>query len=332
MCRMSDQGTTTEQEGIWCVVANVKGERPSGPGGTTTRSGTRQFRAGTKVYIAGCYAGTCDGVVAIGLHRHSRRFITCVVDVCHVEQFRAKVAYHPRVLELIRQDSRCWIRTKEEAEQWAAAFPQWQRIWQKATMTESDWLTSTDLPAMFRCLRSRTSNRKMRLFSCACCRRILGLLSECSRQIIVVAERFADGLSSEDERLAGRQVPSETSADAASRAALARSNEAMEAAAALASAAAGTSEELEQTLLLRDVVGNPFYPVEIDRSWLSRKDGTVVKLAEAIYNDRSFDRLPILADALEEAGCMEPAILEHCRGPGPHVRGCWVVDLLLGKE
>jgi hypothetical protein len=53
---------------------------------------------------------------------------------------------------------------------------------------------------------------------------------------------------------------------------------------------------------------------------------------EAIYTDRAFDRLPILADALEEAGCTDAAILEHCRGPGPHVRGCWVVDLLLDKS
>jgi hypothetical protein len=61
-------------------------------------------------------------------------------------------------------------------------------------------------------------------------------------------------------------------------------------------------------------------------------ESTVTELAQAIYTDRAFDRLPILADALEEAGCTDAAILEHCRGPGPHVRGCWVVDLLLGKE
>ena len=58
---------------------------------------------------------------------------------------------------------------------------------------------------------------------------------------------------------------------------------------------------------------------------------TVVQLAQSIYDDRAFDRLPILADALEEAGCTDAAILDHCRGPGPHVRGCWAVDLLLGK-
>ena len=60
--------------------------------------------------------------------------------------------------------------------------------------------------------------------------------------------------------------------------------------------------------------------------------GTVVQLAQVIHNDRAFDRLPILADALEDAGCTDPDTLAHCRGPGPHVRGCWVVDLLLGKS
>ena len=64
----------------------------------------------------------------------------------------------------------------------------------------------------------------------------------------------------------------------------------------------------------------------------TRDSRTVVQLAQAIYDDRAFDRIPILADALEEAGCTEAAILGHCRQPGEHVRGCWVVDLLLGKE
>jgi hypothetical protein len=58
----------------------------------------------------------------------------------------------------------------------------------------------------------------------------------------------------------------------------------------------------------------------------------VVTLAKSIYEDRAFDRLPILADALEESGCHDPDILAHCRQPGEHVRGCWVVDLLLGRE
>jgi hypothetical protein len=82
----------------------------------------------------------------------------------------------------------------------------------------------------------------------------------------------------------------------------------------------------------REIFGNPFRPVAIAPAWLAWNDGTVPKLAQTIYDDRRFDLLPILADALEEAGCDHADILTHCRGPGPHVRGCWVVDLLLGKE
>ena len=81
---------------------------------------------------------------------------------------------------------------------------------------------------------------------------------------------------------------------------------------------------------VRDIF-NPFRPVAIDRAWLTWNDGTVVKLAESIYDERAFDRMPILADALEEASCTNADILAHCRQPREHVRGCWVVDLLLGK-
>jgi len=69
-----------------------------------------------------------------------------------------------------------------------------------------------------------------------------------------------------------------------------------------------------------------------DPGWLAWNGGMVQKLAEAIYSDRAFDRLPILADALEDACCTNQDILNHCRQPGVHVLGCWVVDLLLGKE
>jgi hypothetical protein len=69
--------------------------------------------------------------------------------------------------------------------------------------------------------------------------------------------------------------------------------------------------------------------VSIDGTWLAPM---VTKLALAIYEERAFDRMPILADALEDAGCTNQDILEHCRGGGDHVRGCWVVDLLLAKE
>ena len=80
---------------------------------------------------------------------------------------------------------------------------------------------------------------------------------------------------------------------------------------------------------IRDIFGNPFRPVVADPTWLTP---TAQSIAAAIYQDRTFDRLPILADALEEAGCTHAVVLLHCRTPGEHVRGCWVVDLVLGKS
>ncbi len=74
--------------------------------------------------------------------------------------------------------------------------------------------------------------------------------------------------------------------------------------------------------------GDPRRPVTPDPDWLTP---TVVDLATGVYADRAFYRLPVLADALDDAGCTDPAVLGHLRGPGPHARGCWVVDLLLGK-
>jgi hypothetical protein len=76
----------------------------------------------------------------------------------------------------------------------------------------------------------------------------------------------------------------------------------------------------------------PFRPAPaVDPSWLAWNGGTVAKLAAAIYDERRFGDLPILADALEEAGCADAAVLAHCREPGDHVRGCWAVDLLTGR-
>ena len=84
-----------------------------------------------------------------------------------------------------------------------------------------------------------------------------------------------------------------------------------------------------QAALVRDVFGSPPRPAVLDPAWLT---STVVQLAGGIYADRAFDRLPILADALQDAGCDDPNVLAHCHEGGPHVRGCWVVDLLTGRE
>jgi hypothetical protein len=84
-----------------------------------------------------------------------------------------------------------------------------------------------------------------------------------------------------------------------------------------------------QRRLLHDIMGNPFHPVSCNPEW---RTCTVVALANQMYNSRDFSAIPILADALEDAGCTEADILGHLRGPGPHVRGCWVLDLLLDKK
>ena len=81
--------------------------------------------------------------------------------------------------------------------------------------------------------------------------------------------------------------------------------------------------------LLREMVGNRFRVMTANSAWPT---STVTSLAQALYTDRAFDRMPIIADALEDAGCSNQDILQHCRSGGKHVRGCWVADLLLGKE
>jgi hypothetical protein len=99
--------------------------------------------------------------------------------------------------------------------------------------------------------------------------------------------------------------------------------------------AAAHAEEVIQSRLVRDIFGNPFRPMSLNPSW---QTPNVVSLAQAAYDNRILpagtldpDRLGILADALEDAGCTDPVILDHLRGPGPHVRGCFVIDALLGK-
>ncbi|HUR53245.1 MAG TPA: hypothetical protein VMZ71_03895 [Gemmataceae bacterium] len=81
--------------------------------------------------------------------------------------------------------------------------------------------------------------------------------------------------------------------------------------------------------VIRDIFGNPFRSVAVDPKRLT---STVVAQAEGIYAERAFDRMPILADALQDAGCDNDDVLNHCRGDGPHARGCWVVDLLTRRE
>jgi hypothetical protein len=95
---------------------------------------------------------------------------------------------------------------------------------------------------------------------------------------------------------------------------------------------ANQAEHCAQADLLRDIFGNPFQPVAVDGEWLSAHRGAAATMARTIYEERRFNELPILADALEEAACPSPALIAHCRGAGPHTRGCWTLDLLLANS
>jgi hypothetical protein len=233
-------------------------------------------------------------------------------------------------------------------------------------MTESDWLACTDPQKMLEYLRDRASDRKLRLFACACCRRVWHKLSdERCRRTVEVVERIADGQGHVSELDQARNKIREIcSKGAANRAVwyLAWDD-------ARESAKGPAEEELNETIealmqhyaeegdprdlydqsgearwlatatvlgcqadLLHDLFGNPFHPPTLEPVRLSWLDGTFPKLAQVIYDERAFDRLPILADALEDAGCDNADILAHCRQPGEHVRGCWVIDRLLGKD
>lgn len=94
-------------------------------------------------------------------------------------------------------------------------------------------------------------------------------------------------------------------------------------------AADSPTEAGYQSACLRDIFGNPFQPIALDPHWLT---SNVVDLTRTIYEEKAFGRMPILADALMDAGCDNGEILDHCKGPEPHVKGCCLVDLILGKS
>ena len=197
-------------------------------------------------------------------------------------------------------------------------------------MTEAEWLACADPVPMLDLVSGTAAGRKLRLFAAACSRRAWDRLDDLGRAAVEVAEQFADGRAGADAlraaRLACRGAGSAAAwYAAATRPAVAARNAALSALAGPDPAA----ERAAQTELLRCVLGNPFRPVATNPAWLTP---TVVSLAEGIYADRAYDRLPVLADALRDAGCEDPDVVSHCRGPGSHVRGCWVMDLVLGRE
>jgi hypothetical protein len=251
-------------------------------------------------------------------------------------------------------------------------------------MTEAEWLTCEDPAPMLEFLRGKASERKLRLFGCACCRRAWHLITDPrSRGAIEVAERFADGAGTGEELATAHRGAAEVALDVwqaprqgwgvddTFHAALAAAYTSAFLEAAVwdllweesvlgpegfdsVGIARGASKQMGLSLgfcppqmltdglraeslkewtphanLLGEIFGNPFRPVTFSPSWHA---DTAVSLARTMYDSRDFSAMPILADALQDASCDNIDILDHCRGPGPHVRGCWVVDLVLGKE
>jgi hypothetical protein len=249
-------------------------------------------------------------------------------------------------------------------------------------VTEKEWLACNDPEPMLEFLRGKASDRKLRLFACACCRHTWALVADDRERMVAhgcnpvevglasqeadlawraaaAAERYADGLTDlaelralipADDEMEGCYADSSDAAWTARASAYRarccaeyKSPRKFGLAARLLNPLVGPwfgvsskrdrdRERSAQGHLLRDLFGNPFRPAAADPTWLAWNDGTVRRVAETMYQERAFDRPPILADALEEAGCDDDDILAHCRSEGPHVRGCWVLDLLLGKE
>jgi hypothetical protein len=192
-------------------------------------------------------------------------------------------------------------------------------------------------------------DRKWRLFLCACARRAVQASGTVGAEsLLAIPERFADGevdaelLSHARDRLQAR-LPSHGHpielADHAIAAACgttypSRTTQLFSATCQnldCAAYAAG-DEDLgwtAQAAVMKDIFGNPFRPVGFDPGW---RTSTAVALAKGMYESRDFSPMPILADALQDAGCDSDDILNHCRdATAAHIRGCWVVDLVLGK-
>jgi hypothetical protein len=218
-------------------------------------------------------------------------------------------------------------------------------------MTEAEWLAGADPTAMLTFVRPRASDRQLRLFAVACGRDELARAKAGQGCF-----NFGDDLDARQADLFWHPIDGYEAAVLAAEAHAAGGprphflywfvgwpGEAVD----TAYAALGhdpdalvdvPAERIAATIrrytrhpagYLRDIAGNPFRPVACDPRWRSE---TVVALATGIYAERAFDRMPILADALEEAGCDSADMLSHCRGDGPHCRGCWVVDGVLGKR
>jgi hypothetical protein len=218
-------------------------------------------------------------------------------------------------------------------------------------MTEQEWLACEDALLVLRRLGNQLSDRKLRLWLCGGCRRVWPSLSlQQVRNAVEAAEQFSDGRI-DDKKLAtaleaaliafaqfGRRNFHKLTSDPAvaikSFKLTLAANAATPDPRQLLLAAEfpipddSTFRAVASPDLLRCVAGKPFRPVVFELKW---RTDDVLGLARGIDEDRAFDRLPLLADAMMDAGCNDEQILAHCRQQGPHVRGCWVVDGCLGK-
>lgn len=233
-------------------------------------------------------------------------------------------------------------------------------------LSAAAWHACHEPTDLLKHLEPRASQRKLRLFAVACCQRVWPLLTRSAvHNAVHTAERFADGHASRDDLRAGwlavRKVlsaaPLTTKWENALMAALHATSETMHylTAQMVADAAGlaldydwrsrtaplntdedrlrrrhGMKEEREyQCRLLRDMFS--YTPATLDPAWQAWERGQVVTLAQTIYDEERFQDMPVLADALEEAGCADVDVLYHCRHGEVHVRGCWVLDLLTGR-
>ena len=225
--------------------------------------------------------------------------------------------------------------TVDEPSEFELRLPSAKRT---GAMTADEWARSQNPHLLVEQLGSRPGyDRKRRLCICACTRRLFPHDTGPVCDWIVTAERYADGIAGGQElqraNALARSSPhgqvGQIGSTLAGRATLTDVSHANFQGAVHFVYRLNCLDESELCDLLRDIFGNPFRPVAFSPEW---RTSTAVAIAGGMYEGRDFAAMPILADALQDAGCDHAAVLDHCRRPGTHVRGCWVVDLLLGKS
>ncbi len=209
-------------------------------------------------------------------------------------------------------------------------------------MNEVEWGALKHPTSKLKAVREMISPRKERLFAVACSASVWGLMTDSrSRQAIEIAERFADGKATVQELTAAHESALEAARDA-EECLLTNAAEVAAAASApgechvllacdCAQMAVGGVAHRAQLRLVEEIIGHPFREIVLDAAVMARNDGLVTKLARSIYEEGAFNRMPVLGRALAEAGCEREEVLRHCGVRAAHVRGCWVLDLILGN-